>query len=326
MGSTRGAFFIGGKVFYGNSDGWLYSRTYHKGAFGPAVKLDPYHDPYWNGVPTGSGTSTYTGVVPDLFGSFNASVSGLAYYNGRLYYSTAGSSTLNYRYFSADSGIVGSEVVNASNGINWSDANIAFSSGDQLYFVSRSTGQLKRIALVNNLPTGSATVVDASRDWRGRSVFLAPQNVNVPPVADFSSSCVELSCDFDASASVDPDGSITDFTWDFGDGSTASSGTATVHHDFAAGGDKSVTLTVTDNEGATGTTTKTVTVVPPADSHIAFVDSATSADSSNVTSASITVPAECRPATPCCSSWAPPPSTRASPAPRAGPRSAPTAR
>ncbi len=288
-GSTRGAFWIGGKVFYGSSDGWLYSRTYSKGTFGPAVKLDPYHDPYWNGVATGSGSSTYTGVVPALFSSFNSSVSGLAYANGRMYYSTAGSSTLSYRYFSADSGIVGAEAFNASNGINWSDANIAFTSGDQLYFVSRSTGQLKRIALVNNLPTGSATVVDATRDWRGRSVFLAPQNVNAQPVADFTASCVEQSCDFDATASVDPDGTITGYSWAFGDGTTATG--ATPHHDYTTAGDMSVTLTVTDNEGGTGSTTQTVNVQAPAESTIAFVDAATSAASSTAGTASVQVPA-----------------------------------
>ncbi|MCB0909083.1 MAG: hypothetical protein KDB63_18410, partial [Nocardioidaceae bacterium] len=196
---TRGAFWIGGKVFYGNNDGWLYSRTFKKGVFGPAVKLDPYHDPYWTGVATGSGSSVYTGVVPALFANFSSGssyITGLAYDNGRIFYTTNGSSTLNARYFSADSGIVGSEVFNVSNGISWSDATIAFVTNHELYFVSKSTGQLKKISLVNNLPTGATTVVDASRDWRGRSVFLGPQNINLAPVADFTSSCLELSCDF----------------------------------------------------------------------------------------------------------------------------------
>jgi len=288
---TRGAFWIGGKVYYGNNDGWLYSRTFKKGAFGPAVKLDPYHDPYWTGVATGSGSSVYTGVVPALFSSFSSGssyITGLAYDNGRLFYTTNGSSTLNARYFNADSGIVGSEVFNVSNSISWSDANLAFVSNHQLYFVSKTTGQLKKIPLVNNLPTGSVTVVDASRDWRGRSVFLGPQNVNVPPVADFTSSCLELACDFDASASTDPDGSVVSYAWDFGDGATATG--ATAHHDFAAGGDQSVTVTVTDNEGASTPLIKTVPVTAPAESNIEFVGAAT-VGTLLVSSASVTVPA-----------------------------------
>ncbi|MGE3377115.1 MAG: PKD domain-containing protein [Nocardioides sp.] len=286
---TRGAFFAGGKIWYGYDDGFLYSRTFVKGAFGPAVKVDPYHDPYWTGQPTGSGTSTYTGVVPALFGSFNANINGLAYTDGRLYYTQTNSSSLFYRYFNADSGIVGSEAFTVSNGLSWSDAQLTFANGNDLYFASRATGQLKRISLVNSLPTGAVTVVNTSRDWSGRASFLAPFNVNLAPVADFSSSCVELTCSFDASASSDPDGSVASYSWDFGDGTTATGPTAS--RTFADAGDKSVTLTVTDNEGSTGSVTKTVTAVAPIASNISYVDSATSAATVAATSASVTVPA-----------------------------------
>ena len=149
---ARGAFWAGGKLYYGYDDGFLYSRTYKKGVFGAAVKLDPYHDPYWLGLPTGSGSSTYTGVVPSLFGSFNSSVTGLAYHNHRLYYTQSNSSLLQWRYFDADSGIVGSEVFSATNGIAWNDAALAFASGNDLYYAVRSTGQLRKVALVNDAP------------------------------------------------------------------------------------------------------------------------------------------------------------------------------
>ena len=286
---TRGAFFAGGKLWYGYDDGFLYSRTFVKGVFGPAVKADPYHDPYWLGQPTGSGNSTYTGVVPAMFGSFNSYITGLAYSDGRLYYTQSNSSSLFYRYFNADSGIVGTEAFTVSNGLSWSDAQLAFANGNDLYFASRSTGQLKRIALVNGVPTGSVTVVNTSRDWIGRGTFLAPFDVNAAPVASFGSNCVELTCSFDASASADPDGNIASYAWDFGDGTTASGAAAS--RTFASAGDKSVTLTVTDNEGATAAVTKTVTAVAPVDSHISYVDSATFAATAAATTASVTVPA-----------------------------------
>jgi hypothetical protein len=285
---TRGAFWAGGKLYYGYDDGFLYSRTFKKGVFGPAVKLDPYHDPVWTGLATGSGSSVYTGVVPAMFGSLASSVTGMAYYNHRLYYTQSNSSSLQWRYFDADSGIVGSEVFTATNGIAWNDAALAFASGNDLYYAVRSTGQLRRVALVNNAPSGSVTTVDSSRDWRGRAVFLAPPNVNTPPQADFTVTCVELSCNFVGTPSVDPDGTISSYSWNFGDGSATG---VTPHHDFTAGGDHSVTLTVTDDEGASGATTKTVSVVAPAESHIAFAGSATSASSAAGTSASVTVPA-----------------------------------
>jgi PKD repeat protein len=59
-----------------------------------------------------------------------------------------------------------------------------------------------------------------------------------------------------ASASTDGDGTITGYAWTFGDGTTASGVTA--EHTFATVGDFAVTLTVTDNDGATGTATASV--------------------------------------------------------------------
>ena len=66
---------------------------------------------------------------------------------------------------------------------------------------------------------------------------------------------------FDGSTSSDTDGSIASYAWDFGDGGTGTG--ATPSRSYAAAGDHQVTLTVTDNDGATGSVTKTVTSVAP---------------------------------------------------------------
>ncbi|MFT3943703.1 MAG: PKD domain-containing protein [Ancrocorticia sp.] len=81
---------------------------------------------------------------------------------------------------------------------------------------------------------------------------------NVAPVAEFSSSANELAVSFDGSASSDADGSIASYAWEFGDGTTATG--AKPSHTYTAAGSYNVKLTVTDNRGATGTVTKTVTV------------------------------------------------------------------
>ena len=73
---------------------------------------------------------------------------------------------------------------------------------------------------------------------------------NAAPTASFTSSCTNLACSFDGSASSDSDGSIASYAWTFGDGATAAVG-AKPAHTYAAGGTYSVTLTVTDNNGAT---------------------------------------------------------------------------
>ncbi|WP_256392294.1 PKD domain-containing protein [Natronoarchaeum rubrum] len=64
---------------------------------------------------------------------------------------------------------------------------------------------------------------------------------------------------FDASGSTDADGSIATYEWAFGDGATATGETPT--HSYADDGSYDVTLTVTDDDGATDTTTRTITVV-----------------------------------------------------------------
>jgi PKD repeat protein len=76
-----------------------------------------------------------------------------------------------------------------------------------------------------------------------------------PPTASFTVSCSGLECSFDASASSDPDGTIETYDWDFGDGTIAEGETTT--HTYAAGGDYTVTLMVTDNDDLTDTETKT---------------------------------------------------------------------
>lgn len=77
------------------------------------------------------------------------------------------------------------------------------------------------------------------------------------------SAVVGVPVSFNGAASSDPDGSITSFSWNPGDGSALLAG-ATPSTTYAAAGTYTVTLTVTDNQGAVGTGTTTVTVQPAA--------------------------------------------------------------
>jgi PKD repeat protein len=85
---------------------------------------------------------------------------------------------------------------------------------------------------------------------------------NHPPVADASLSeqtgFVSTLLIFNGSRSYDPDGYLTKWFWEFGDG-TNGSGERTIHT-YQMLGTYTVTLTVTDDTGATGTDTITVEV------------------------------------------------------------------
>ena len=97
-------------------------------------------------------------------------------------------------------------------------------------------------------------------DDRGAATTLTKTvDVTLPnkaPVAAFKASCASLDCVLDGNASTDPDGTISRWDWNFGDGTTGTGKEAS--HTYAAAGSYTVTLTVTDDKGATATSTNQV--------------------------------------------------------------------
>nr|WP_242680664.1 PKD domain-containing protein [Nocardioides sp. IC4_145] len=135
-----------------------------------------------------------------------------------------------------------------------------FLDGDDLYVVS-STGQLLRTGFAGGAPTGTATVADATTDWRGRAVFLASVLPNAAPTVAFTADCTGVSCSFDAGDTTDQDGVVESYEWTFGDGEEG--GGPTPQKDYLESGTYDVTLTVTDDGGLTSSVTRQVTVVKP---------------------------------------------------------------
>ena len=113
---------------------------------------------------------------------------------------------------------------------------------------------------------GSYTVQLTVTDSHGMSdteSMTVTVEANQKPHAEFTSdrtrAFLPAAFEFDASASSDPDGQIVSYDWDFGDGSSGSGQAAS--HVYDSEGSYTVTLTVTDDKGATDSSSRTVTAV-----------------------------------------------------------------
>ncbi len=91
--------------------------------------------------------------------------------------------------------------------------------------------------------------------------YSVPVTGNSDPVAGFSSSCTNLDCSF-TDTSTDADGTISNWSWDFGDGNGSS--VQDPSHSYAAAGTYTVVLIVTDDDSATDQTSDPVTASEPA--------------------------------------------------------------
>ncbi len=291
FGNWHGAFMVGNQVFYGYSDGFLYSRTFDGTTFGPAVKIDPYDDPAWDNVDSHDGT-TFQGAVPTLYSKMTT-VTGMLFSGGRMYYTLSGDQNLYSKWFTPDAGILDERTFTSVSSVNFKTADGMFVSGGFLYYAS-TDGFLRKVAFSNGVVSGVPVIVSGpglpgNVNWSNRAMFLAATpKQNQAPTAAFDATCTGLYCSFDAGSSNDPDGSIANYSWTFGDGGTSSGASSTAGHTYASANTYSATLTVTDNQGATSSVTHSVTVSVPT-SNIGFVGAA-AAPGGNVKSKSVTIP------------------------------------
>jgi subtilisin family serine protease len=84
-----------------------------------------------------------------------------------------------------------------------------------------------------------------------------PPPTNAAPTASFTVSCQKNVCSFHGLSSTDDVG-VVSYTWTFGDGASASYGVAS--HTYAAKGTYTVTLTVRDAAGLSGSAQKAVSI------------------------------------------------------------------
>jgi PKD repeat protein len=150
----------------------------------------------------------------------------------------------------------------ASNDPDGSIASYFWSFGDG----ANATGVTISHAYADN-GTYTVTLTVTDNDGASSSSHATKTVLNRPPVASFTKSATPVFTgvvvSFNASGSYDPDGSIINYLWAFGDGNNATG--VTTAHSYADNGTFVVTLRVTDNDGATATSTAAVTVLnrPP---------------------------------------------------------------
>ena len=116
---------------------------------------------------------------------------------------------------------------------------------------------------------------------------------NLPPKTTFSSTSssgqVPLKISFDAGLSKDPDGYITSYMWDFGDGATVSGKTVT--HTYSQAGTFKVILTTKDNLGGTSSySSQIIAISAPPTTSATSVNQSSAVQSPPVTTQNSTPP------------------------------------
>ncbi len=174
---TRGAFMVGGTLFYGRTDQTFVKRSFNGTTFGSVATVDPYHDPLWDNVATGSGPAgqTYRGTTVGYYAEL-PNVTGAFFDGGRLYYSLSGQSGLFYRLFNPESGIIGGTKFTVSGATGFTNTSGLFLSGGNLYRADQSNGNLLRMSFAGGVVGGSTLVSGPGVDganWQNMR-FLAP--------------------------------------------------------------------------------------------------------------------------------------------------------
>jgi PKD repeat protein len=249
--SSRGMDFADGRIYYASSKGELWSMALVAGvpAAATASRIDSGNTTDWrsrdlfifNGM--GGAGRPNTAPVPVA----TQSCSGLS-----CTYDATGSSD-------ADGAVVSYQ---------WSFSDGTSASGTTVSKTWASGGSKGATLTITDDSGTSATKTFA---------FAVANPANRPPTAAIAATCdTALTCHLDGSGSADSDGTIAAASWTFGDGGTASG--LVVDHTYAAAGTYTVTLTVTDDQGGTDSTSSTVTVAPPANPKPTAVIAATCAD------------------------------------------------
>ncbi|HEX4015472.1 MAG TPA: hypothetical protein VHX15_01950 [Frankiaceae bacterium] len=195
--TVRGAFMLNGRIYYGKSDGKFYyvpfsGADHNPATYGAETRIDPYNDPTWDSVLTGSPTgslNTYQGSTTNFYAEITK-ITSMFYANRSIYYTLSGDNRLFRRSFSpgtsgpAVGGAVGGgvispvrvTVVDSAHGglVDFTNAGGVWVANGHLFLASRTSGRLYQ-ANWNGVAVSSHALLDgaATGTWAGRGVFIA---------------------------------------------------------------------------------------------------------------------------------------------------------
>jgi PKD repeat protein len=110
----------------------------------------------------------------------------------------------------------------------------------------------------------TVTLTITDEDGYNDSTSATKTALNQDPLASYSYSpnfpIAGETVILNASSSYDVDGNIINYTWDFGDGNTTTSANPVTTHIFTIEGNYTVTLTITDDDGASAVTIDTIRI------------------------------------------------------------------
>lgn len=151
--TVRGAFMVSGRLYTGHADGTMTVRDFDGTTAGFTTPIA------LNGL-----TSTQFPI---------SRITGMFFWNGRLYYTLTGDTRLYYRWFTPESGTLGADTFTASgatDGRNWSTVSgMTMASGRLVY--ATTNGTLSAVDFAAGVPTGTATVLD-TQSWQSRALFV----------------------------------------------------------------------------------------------------------------------------------------------------------
>lgn len=165
----------------------------------------------------------------------------------------------------------GDNIVWSLDGTSSAAAHVSGAAAIYLSMNPSATPSQVASAIIGSATTGALGQLGANSpnlllytgDFSGSSSPPPPPPPsNAAPTASFTVSCSKAACSFNGSASTDDVG-IVSYAWAFGDGTSQTTTGPTTSHTYSGKGSKyneTITLTVTDGGGLTGTASKTVTI------------------------------------------------------------------